>query len=282
MNLFTPPVNVEARADADLVAEARSAREAWEAAVGGSAPSRWPEAECYHELSRRGWSLRGIADACGTNKDSVSVMVRMVSTYVDKESRPSFWTAYSETRADTKAVHVSQNTGQPEWYTPREYIEAARAVLGAIDLDPASSRKAQEIVRARRFYTAEDDSLSRHWEGRVWLNPPYSIEKVGLFTAKLCQHFAAGDVRAALVLVNNATETRWFQNTAELASAICLPARRLRFLDESGNPSGAPLQGQVILYFGADKVRFGEAFSHFGLTRAWNEIALETPTTSRS
>jgi hypothetical protein len=276
MNFFTPPVTegpeIESLADADVVVEARSAREAADAVEAESSPSRWREADAYAELSRRGWSLRRIADECGTNKDTVSVMVRMVSTYVDKDARPSFWTAYSGTRADTKAVHVAQNSGCFEWYTPAPLIAAARAVLGEIDLDPASSAKAQETVQARRFYTIEDDGLSKHWEGRVWLNPPYNQKLVDKFVLKLCQHFVAGDVPTALLLTNNATETAWFQEAAELASAICLPAGRVCFLDEGGNPCGSPLQGQAVLYFGAEKPRFAEAFSQFGLARALNEI----------
>ena len=37
---------------------------------------------------------------------------------------------------DPVTAHVGQATGENEWYTPKEYIEAARTVLGNIELDP--------------------------------------------------------------------------------------------------------------------------------------------------
>jgi hypothetical protein len=68
-----------------------------------------------------------------------------------------------------------------EWYTPKRYIDAARKVLRSIDLDPATSKLAQTVVKAKTFYTAEDDGLSKQWHGRVWLYPPtYAIWPVDL------------------------------------------------------------------------------------------------------
>jgi hypothetical protein len=70
-----------------------------------------------------------------------------------------------------------------EYRTPAKYVEAARRVLGGIDLDPASSAEANVVVRASKFFTKEDDGLKHPWAGRVWLNPPY-CGLTGLFVAK--------------------------------------------------------------------------------------------------
>jgi ParB family chromosome partitioning protein len=162
------------------------------------------------------------------------------------------------------AAHVSLNTGIPEWYTPAVYLEAVRDVLGRIELDPASSEIAQQTVRARTYYTLEDDGLSKDWQGRVYMNPPYSADMVGKFVNKLCDHVKTGDVSEAILLVNNATETKWLQRALARAAAVCFPAGRIRFLDEGGNAGGAPLQGQVFLYFGKAPWAFSQFFNEFG------------------
>jgi ParB family chromosome partitioning protein len=161
-----------------------------------------------------------------------------------------------------KAPHVANNSGDNEWYTPKEYIEAARQVLGEIDLDPASNPIANEVVRAATYYTAEDIGLDKDWHVTVWMNPPYESGLLGQFVEKLCDSYAGGNVTSAIVLVNNATETRWFQSIAEQASAACFPKGRVKFWHP--RKVAVPLQGQAILYLGPNADEFARAFSQFG------------------
>ena len=161
-----------------------------------------------------------------------------------------------------KGCHVSANSGENEWYTPTQFIEAAREVMGSITLDPASCETAQANVKAKRFYTVDDDGLSKKWTGNVWLNPPYSKDCIGLFADKL-----VGESRRfeqAVVLVNNATDTSWFHQLASVASAVCFLRGRVKFLDKSGKPANTPVQGQAVIYVGANVEAFRAKFSPMG------------------
>jgi len=66
---------------------------------------------------------------------------------------------------------VAEGKTSDEWYTPKSLFDQLDIEF---DLDPASSPPELSAVPARRFYTVEDDGLALPWEGRVWLNPPYS------------------------------------------------------------------------------------------------------------
>src|SRR5215471_2758586 len=114
--------------------------------------------------------------------------------------------AYRQRQKEAKHFRT-RFTGAQEWYTPAPYIEAARQVLGAIDLDPASSLKAQEVVQAVRFYTAEDNGLLQAWWGRVWLNPPYAQPLIEHFVRRLVAEWEWGHVTAAVLLTHNYSDT---------------------------------------------------------------------------
>lgn len=145
-----------------------------------------------------------------------------------------------------------------DWYTPQKYIDAARRVLGAIDLDPASSQKAQRIVQAARYFTIADDGLAHPWQARsLWLNPPYSAP--GPWVEKLIGEHEAGHVGAAILLVYVATDTSWFQGLWNYP--ICFVRGRIQFNNRRGRSNP---RGSVFVYLGSDRARFIELFSPIG------------------
>lgn len=197
---------------------------------------------------------------------------KVAQAEVVRKEDPEKW---SEVKAGTKTVgaaytevkkpHVANNSGENEWYTPPKYTEAARRVMGGIDLDPASNSVANGFVKADSFYTKEDDGLTKPWYGRVWLNPPYAQPLIAQFAEAVVSKFSSGEFEQAVVLVNNATDTKWLQSMMRLCSALCFPEGRIRFMNPKGDPVGAPLQGQVFLYFGGNVESFLDEFASFGV-----------------
>lgn len=210
-----------------------------------------------------------LVEAVKSGKASVSAAVDLLELppkeqkQVAGKSKVEIAEVVKEVREKKKA-HVANNSGNNEWYTPQEFIDSARSCMGGIDLDPASSEIANQTVQAKAFYTKEDNGLTQDWSGRVWMNPPYAQPLISEFAKAVSEKYAKGEVSEACVLVNNATETGWFSTMLCEASAVCFPKGRVKFLDQEGRPSGAPLQGQAILYFGKNRERFKESFQQHG------------------
>jgi phage N-6-adenine-methyltransferase len=160
--------------------------------------------------------------------------------------------------------HRAMGTGENEWYTPIEYIEAAREVMGEIDLDPATSEQAQSGIQATQYYT--EGGLYRPWIGRVWLNPPYSQPAISDFVARLVSHVKDGLVEEAILLTHNYTDTKWFHLAESAAEKICFTRGRIAFLSPAGVPA-APTQGQAFFYYGSDGMKFKKVFVQFGFVR---------------
>ncbi len=155
-----------------------------------------------------------------------------------------------------------------EWYTPADYVDAARDLMGGIDLDPASCEQANRIVRAARFFTAADDGLKQPWRGRVWLNPPYgrsdesNESNQGLWSARLGAEVDSGNVSEAVLLVNAVTDRAWFKPLWR--RGICFVDKRIRFYSPDDARKASPTHGNVLVYFGDDLERFRRLFARFG------------------
>ena len=163
---------------------------------------------------------------------------------------------------------VNFSTGEESWYTPEEYIEAARTALGGIGLDPASTDDAQGVVQAEVYYTADDDGLAQDWRAdSIFLNPPFNHKKINAFSDKLLNAYHAGRVKRAIWLARNATETRWFQQLSAEAAAVFFPQRRIVYWRKDADGDvvrSCGMTGDVLIYLGDDAPRFHAAFAGIG------------------
>ena len=211
------------------------------------------------DMAASGMTQREIAEQVGMSQHGVQRVLDTQTANADQVSSSG-----NEAVPTPPVVpHVARNSGNNEWYTPAEYIVSARRVLGEIDLDPASSEEANRVIGASRYYDKDSDGLRQPWAGRVWMNPPYSQPEINQFCERLRDSWRSGAITAAIVLVNNATETAWFRTLIECASVVVFPSGRVRFW-QPGGEVGAPLQGQAVLYFGPDCGAFLREFASFG------------------
>ena len=204
----------------------------------------------------------------GINRETDRRLRKLYELHPDMTQLVSYGSVAEALRPGRSArPGTGDNRGDPrrdEWYSPERLVEAAREVMGSIDLDPASCADAQEVVRADRFYTVADDGLSQPWSGNVWLNPPYSRTPKRLFVERLIECVESGDVRQACVLTFSDWSPAWAEPLAQVASAVCDLRGRTGFWS-SVLEGHAPGMGARVAYVGPEVERFAEAFVHLGM-----------------
>lgn len=124
-----------------------------------------------------------------------------------------------------------KKTYSDEWYTPEHIVKA----LGPFDLDPCAGAMNHGKVNYR------ENGLGQPWEGRVWMNPPYS--DIQLWLEKFAEH------DNGIALVNARPETKWFQWFCGYASAVLFIYGRLDFYSPGSKP-GRPPCGSVLVAYG--------------------------------
>lgn len=152
-------------------------------------------------------------------------------------------------------VHESTYNESKEWYTPKYIFDA----LGLeFDLDPCSpGADIVPWVPAQNHLTPADNGLNAHWEGRIWMNPPYGSD-----TPKWMKHLSTVGNGVALVFAR--TDTRWFHSYVPKADAICFIKSRVKFVPaieakkySQGNfkPQGGCGAASMLIAFGQENVK---------------------------
>lgn len=160
-----------------------------------------------------------------------------------------------------QALHSSVTV---EWYTPSKYIEAARTAMGSIDLDPASCDTANKNVKADAYYDIRSNGLDKKWRGNIFMNPPYGRGGQATWSKKMIDEFTSGHIQQGIMLLNAATDTKWFKPMWNYT--ICFVNERIRFVSEDGIQKQSPTHGSVFVYLGpeAGRERFISEFKKFG------------------
>ncbi|PKQ07863.1 MAG: adenine methyltransferase, partial [Alphaproteobacteria bacterium HGW-Alphaproteobacteria-11] len=133
-------------------------------------------------------------------------------------------------------VNKGKSTGRgDEWYTPAWLIEA----LGEFDTDPAAP--VQNHWTAKTCYTKRENGLRLPWNGRTFLNPPYS--KIDPWIYRLTAH------RNAIALVFARMDTQWMDQALCFADGVCFLTGRISFVDINGKGSKSANAPSILLAY---------------------------------
>ncbi|EQB9038067.1 DNA N-6-adenine-methyltransferase [Vibrio cholerae] len=197
---------------------------------------------------------------------------------------------------------INQSSGDTEYYTPLEWVEAARQVMGSIELDPASSHIANQTVKAERFFTIHDDGLKQDWKAEtLWMNHPFhrgekacpadrskckkkncipsrskkkktrghhidhDIPSNDHWISKLMSEYEKGHVKEAICITFANTSEIWFRKL--LPHLQCFPNGRVHYRKPDGTICNSVTKGSVITYIGNNPQKFKEVFSRLGTVK---------------
>lgn len=154
---------------------------------------------------------------------------------------------------------INQDSGNYEYYTPIEIVEASRKVMGSINLDPFSSEEANEVVGADIFYDKKTDGFTCHWFGNIFMNHPFNIKNNKRCIENLVFQFQCGDVSQACCITYAATSEAWFQPLLDYPQCFLSPRTNYRFPDGTINKKRAT-KGSVVTYLGGNLNKFIDVF----------------------
>lgn len=138
-----------------------------------------------------------------------------------------------------KVIFSSQSC---EWETPQWLFDQLDEEFH-FTIDVAAN---QENHKCDRYYTKEDDGLSKSWEGEtVWLNPPYGLEVRRWMRKAWEEHNQHGIT--IVTLVPSRTDVAWFHDFVYGKAEIRFIRGRLRF---SNSKSYAPFPSMIVIYRG--------------------------------
>ena len=173
-------------------------------------------------------------------------------------------------RQDTEITTFSQL--EADWYTPLWLAQVSRWVLRSIDLDPASSEEANQVIKATHYYTKGMNGLSLPWGTAIYpvtvfLNPPSQrgnkTARVPLWTTKLRDEYLKRHVSAAILVVKSNLGYVWYESLYR-CQWVCHLTELPKFWRPGGVTQGKAKKGVSVFYFGPHAKRFIRILKPYG------------------
>lgn len=164
-----------------------------------------------------------------------------------------------------------------EHYTPPWIIDLVKEVFGGqIDLDPASYSLPQEWIRAKRYFTAQEDGLEQDWFGNVFVNWPYTKVRFDarkqrnvhsplspIWSTFTIKQYEIGNTKQIIALCYSKNGYDWFDNLVKNYTTCFIG--RVSFVDCNGQLQRTPAKhASALVYFGEDDSRFREVMKPYG------------------
>ncbi len=144
-----------------------------------------------------------------------------------------------------KGYKSSNEISSDEWYTPEYVVES----LGKFDIDPCSAI-IPPYQTAKIMYNKIDNGLSKEWNGRVWLNPPYSKDLFSAFIERLAEHG-----NGIALIFNRCDNVLFHEIILKKASAIKFLRKRIKFCKPDGTIGKQPGSGSLLIAFGEENIK---------------------------
>ena len=135
------------------------------------------------------------------------------------------------------SVHFSSKTDQ--WETPQDLFDELNEKY-QFDIDVCAL---PENAKCDKYFSPEDDGLSKMWSGTCWMNPPYGRE-IGMWMLKAFHEGCNGSTVVCLVPAR--TDTAWWHDFA-MKGEITFLRGRLKF---GGHKNSAPFPSAIVVFGG--------------------------------
>lgn len=139
-------------------------------------------------------------------------------------------------------MKVHYSTEKHTWETPQGFFDKINEIF-CFDIDVCAEH---ETAKVGKYFTIDDDALTKDWIGKVWCNPPYGREQIKFIEKACSESKKHGSI--IVMLIPARPETKVWQNIIfKEATQVCFIKGRLKF---GNSENSAPFPSAIVVFGG--------------------------------